>query len=130
MKASVRELKPYEGRDVGRCVLVKDDTGSIFATTSGAQTNDNPWELSRFYWDQPETGWYWVPEGTEASSFVRAADQCGAKTEAAVASHGIVPPGFAYGIFKFVDPSSDAAQKCTIDRLRAVPQLSIYESRR
>lgn len=76
------------------------------------------------YWAPPETGSYWVPEGTEVSAIIQAATACGARIDGGVFHHIPVPPGFARHGFHFVDENSLDAKKCTQDRIRSVPALS------
>ena len=100
-------------------------------TLAGCSSNDTyPPDGVEYYWDQPGTGWFWVPKDTVPSTVIRIAEDCGAKTDGAVANHGIVPPGYDYGVFKFLDPSPEPARRCTVERLGAVPALTVYEKRR
>lgn len=78
------------------------------------------------YWDQPTTGWYWVAEGVEPAAIIKAAADCGAKVDGSTANHGLVPPGFSTGVFYFVGENGASVRECTIERLRAVPQLTTY----
>ncbi|EIZ77700.1 hypothetical protein WSK_3710 [Novosphingobium sp. Rr 2-17] len=78
------------------------------------------------YWDRPTTGWYWVAEAIEAADIIKAASDCGAKVDGSTANHGLVPPGFSTGVFHFIGENSASVRDCTIERLRAVPQLTTY----
>jgi hypothetical protein len=78
------------------------------------------------YWDQPTTGWYWVADGIEPAAIIESAGDCGAKLDGSVANHGLVPPGFSVHVFTFVGQNSETVRECTVKRLGAVPQLTIY----
>ena len=101
----------------------------FIALTGCAVRGDNPWNLNRFYWDKPEREWYWLPDGIDHTAIAEAAKNCAAKVEWAVAMHAIVPPGYDMKIFKFLEPTSDVARRCTMERLRAVPALTTYEKK-
>jgi hypothetical protein len=93
---------------------------------TGCATRDIYPSRDAAYWDQPATGWYWVAEGIEPAVIIKAAADCGAKVDGSIANHGLVPPGFSTGVFHFVGENSVSARECTVDRLRAVPQLTPY----
>lgn len=78
------------------------------------------------YWDQPTTGWFWVADGIEPAAITKSARDCGAKVDGSVANHGVVPPGFSVHVFHFVGENSETVRECTVERLRAVPQLTTY----
>ena len=101
----------------------------FLALTGCAASDDNPWSLNRFYWDQPQREWFWLPDGTEHIAIAEATKSCDAKVEWAVAMHAIVPPGYDMKIFKFLEPIAAVARRCTIERLRAVPALTTYEKK-
>lgn len=77
-----------------------------------------------FFWDEPATGWYWVPEGVEPTAISQAADECGALVDGSVANHGIVPAGTSVHIFHFVGDNTVEVRQCTVARLGAIPQLT------
>lgn len=93
---------------------------------SGCATSDIYPSRDAAYWDQPTTGWYWVAEGVEPAVIRKAAADCGAMVDGSTANHGLVPPGFSTGVFHFVGENSASVRECTIERLRAVPQLTTY----
>ncbi|WP_288806609.1 hypothetical protein [uncultured Novosphingobium sp.] len=93
---------------------------------TGCSTPDIYPSRDHAYWDQPTTGWYWVAEGVEAAAVIKAAASCGAKVDGSTANHGLVPPGFSMGVFRFVGENSASARECTISRLAAVPALTTY----
>jgi len=78
------------------------------------------------YWDKPTTVWNWVADGIEPAAIIKAVGGSGAKVDGSVANHGVVPPGFSVHVFHFTGKNSAGVQECTLERLRAIPQLTTY----
>ena len=80
-----------------------------------------------FEWAPPPSGWFWVPKGTDPRKIIEAATECGAGTDGAVAHHRPVPEGYDWTVFKFAGEPTETAKTCTIDRLKAIPQLTLQK---
>lgn len=93
---------------------------------TGCATRDIYPSREAAYWDQPTTGWYWVADGTESADIIKAARDCGARVDGSTANHGLVPPGYSTGVFHFIGENTASVRDCTVERLRAVPQLTTY----
>lgn len=91
-------------------------------TASCAAPNRQPGE--EVYWDLPETGLYWVPEEVNSRAIVAAAAECGSQVDGGIDHHIPIPPGYSFHVFRFVGENTLAEEKCTIDRLGAVPRLT------
>lgn len=72
----------------------------------------------------PATEWFWVPDGVEPQTIVEAARVCEAHVDGAIAHHVPVPSGYSFHVFRFVGKNTQAARKCTVDRLHATPRFT------
>ena len=90
---------------------------------------DGPADYSVF-WDEPETGVYWVPKGTPIAKIIEAGKACGATVDGGVSHHIPVPPQYDVSVFHFVGPTLDVAKQCVMARVEAVPALTVYPKKK
>ena len=79
-------------------------------------------------WDLPETDAFWVPPETK-DDILTASQSCGGAVQTFIYHHTPRPPQFSYIGFRFEAETSQAAKDCIIDRLKAIPALTIYPAR-
>jgi hypothetical protein len=79
-------------------------------------------------WDLPETGEYWLPPETE-DDIMPASRACEAVLNSFVYHHLPRPPQYSYFGFRFSEEVTEAQKACVVERLKAVPALTIYSKK-
>ena len=79
-------------------------------------------------WDLPETDTFWVPPDRE-HDILSASQACGGAVQTFLYHHWPRPPQYGYIGFRFEPEASPAARNCIIERVKAVPALTVYPAR-